>query len=563
MSVVQISRIQQRRGKKNSDFGFPQLASGELGWAIDTQELYIGNGAVSEGAPYVGNSKIITEHDDILQFVALYEYQKNNNHYIQTGESDGIPTKRSIQDRLDDIISVRSFGVIGDGIHDDTIALQRAIDQLFLNSNSKTNTSSRVVLYLEPGDYKISGEIRIPPFAHIVGAGIDSTIITQVVPPVTTPVTPTPISVFRMVANNSDPEAVLPYSNFGSMEATERPRNILISGLTLKTNNSNRIVYLDNTDSSLFDRVKFIGNYTNLTTTPTSSQNGIEARGTSDIFRSYNILFNFCIFNNIGCGFFSNTNHDNISFDHCNFYQLHDAIDIGGGSLGALNTNITNCYFDQVVRYGIHVKKGYGNISSNNKFMKVGNDNEDYGNATYPIIKFDTDNNLSKDDYFHRNTELKDQARYPYIPFITSIQSSGLIYDNSSFHKALPTTLGSAIVFLRLPIANSGTYIIDYVIKKNNRTTDSSDISGTSGLRSGTLTVIIDTTNVLSTLKDEYNYTGHSSIEDIVFSVALHNYVAGDPYPPTAPLDTLTINIVNPRYNGVGTMNYTYRMLSQ
>ena len=82
MSVVQISRIQQRRGKKNGDFGFPQLASGELGWAIDTQELYIGNGAVSEGAPYVGNSKVITEHDDILQFVALYEYQKNNHYKI-------------------------------------------------------------------------------------------------------------------------------------------------------------------------------------------------------------------------------------------------------------------------------------------------------------------------------------------------------------------------------------------------------------------------------------------------------------------------------------------------
>ena len=54
MAVVQISRIQQRRGKKNSATGFPQLASGEIGWAIDSQELYIGNGSVSEGAPYVG-----------------------------------------------------------------------------------------------------------------------------------------------------------------------------------------------------------------------------------------------------------------------------------------------------------------------------------------------------------------------------------------------------------------------------------------------------------------------------------------------------------------------------
>ena len=61
MAIVSISRIQIRRGRKNQGSGLPQLAGGELGWAVDTQELYIGNGAVSEGAPAVGNSKILTE----------------------------------------------------------------------------------------------------------------------------------------------------------------------------------------------------------------------------------------------------------------------------------------------------------------------------------------------------------------------------------------------------------------------------------------------------------------------------------------------------------------------
>ena len=66
MAVVQISRIQVRRGQKNAGSGLPQLASGELGWAVDTRELYIGNGAVSEGAPAVGNTKILTEFDNIF-----------------------------------------------------------------------------------------------------------------------------------------------------------------------------------------------------------------------------------------------------------------------------------------------------------------------------------------------------------------------------------------------------------------------------------------------------------------------------------------------------------------
>jgi hypothetical protein len=41
MAIVQISRIQHRRGLQQD---LPQLASGELGWSIDERRLYIGNG---------------------------------------------------------------------------------------------------------------------------------------------------------------------------------------------------------------------------------------------------------------------------------------------------------------------------------------------------------------------------------------------------------------------------------------------------------------------------------------------------------------------------------------
>ena len=39
MPIVQISRIQHRRGKATD---LPQLAAGELGWSVDDQKLYIG-----------------------------------------------------------------------------------------------------------------------------------------------------------------------------------------------------------------------------------------------------------------------------------------------------------------------------------------------------------------------------------------------------------------------------------------------------------------------------------------------------------------------------------------
>jgi hypothetical protein len=58
MAVTQKSKIQVRRGRREN---LPQLAAGELGWAIDTQQLYIGNGTFTDGAPAEGNTEILTE----------------------------------------------------------------------------------------------------------------------------------------------------------------------------------------------------------------------------------------------------------------------------------------------------------------------------------------------------------------------------------------------------------------------------------------------------------------------------------------------------------------------
>ena len=76
MAVIQISKIQLRRGLKGT--GIPQLSSAELAWAIDTQELYIGNGSLAEGAPFVGNTKILTENDNILDLASSYRFGSSN-----------------------------------------------------------------------------------------------------------------------------------------------------------------------------------------------------------------------------------------------------------------------------------------------------------------------------------------------------------------------------------------------------------------------------------------------------------------------------------------------------
>lgn len=75
MAVIQISKIQVRRGLQEN---LPQLASGEMGWSIDDRRLFIGNGTLSEGAPEIGNTEILTIYSPIgaaLSNIAIIEDQ--------------------------------------------------------------------------------------------------------------------------------------------------------------------------------------------------------------------------------------------------------------------------------------------------------------------------------------------------------------------------------------------------------------------------------------------------------------------------------------------------------
>lgn len=65
MAIVQISQIKHRHGVQSD---LPQLATAELGWSVDTRKLYIGNGTLSEGAPEIGNTEILTEYSNLPNY---------------------------------------------------------------------------------------------------------------------------------------------------------------------------------------------------------------------------------------------------------------------------------------------------------------------------------------------------------------------------------------------------------------------------------------------------------------------------------------------------------------
>ena len=143
MAVVQISRIQHRRGLATD---LPQLAAGELGWSIDDQRLYIGNGTVADGAPAVGNTEIITSGSSSFTTALSYVYKGylGDSTPIVTGASGDFT--RTVQAKLDDFVSVKDFGALGDGSTADVSAIQRALDEVYCDTD-KDDERARRVLY--------------------------------------------------------------------------------------------------------------------------------------------------------------------------------------------------------------------------------------------------------------------------------------------------------------------------------------------------------------------------------------------------------------------------------
>jgi hypothetical protein len=71
---------------------------------------------------------------------------------------------RTVQDRLDDTVNVRDFGAVGDGVTDDTAAIQAAIDWVMYRNrahNAPVLKPSGGSVYLPAGQYRITDTLQL------------------------------------------------------------------------------------------------------------------------------------------------------------------------------------------------------------------------------------------------------------------------------------------------------------------------------------------------------------------------------------------------------------------
>jgi len=538
MAVVQISRIQVRRGKGTN--GIPQLAGGEFGWAVDNRALFIGNGSVAEGSPAVGNTKIITEHDDLFTLANTYTYL--NGVTVQTGASATSPITRTLQERLDEIVNVRSFGASGDGVTDETVAIQRAIDQLYINNSTKGTEQSRVRLYFPAGKYLVSDTIYIPPYTTIHGDGMDKTVFSMT----------DNDTVFQTVNGSSSPGN---YANDSTSTTLNQATNIHLEGMTIQTvSTTNPAIKLQSCKNSHFKEIKITGPWTTGTTV-TTSNSGIELGSLSSLVGTQKNKFDHIMFNGLSVGVASDDDIYNNHWHCCYFQNLGNGVVFGEGtSLGAQGQTTAPCKnkisqssFMDIDKEAIVITQGTNNISSHNNFEGVGNVGGNEGNAQYSVIDFNKPGNSSVEDYFARTADLGyNQTYISTYKYVSEIK--GKVNATLGGLNSLEVQEASSSTYLfRLPGDYSRTYEIDYYY--------SSSIANAQ--RSGTMEFMLDVaTNTLSFV-DDHTYQGDSQYETALTFTAATINADGQ-----SGVDTIVVSMLNSITNDQGEFNYKIKVRS-
>ncbi len=519
MPIVQISRIQHRRGKKTD---LPQLAAGELGWAVDDQRLYIGNGTVADGAPAVGNTEILTTGSSAFTTALQHTYKG----YLQESTPITTSVQRSVATKLDDVVSVKDFGAKGDSSTADLSAIQSAIDAIYRNSD-KTDTRSRRILLFPAGTYTINGSLTIPPHAHFVGEGMDKTIIRN--------------TGANTVAVTEDSSRNV----FGSISAA--PTDIQISNMTIKNTVAHGGVSIDNATNVYFNNVKFEGSYASGGSDDANSK-GVTVRSTNAL-RCSKIVFNQCEFTKFAR--LVDMSHDvtNVNFVNCDFNTAYYGAFIGGTaldgssdgrSIGPRDIKFMSNSWDSISQQAIWSKNASGSvfprnvISSGNWYGKeIGNNFEGIGSLNeVPIIQYDNDECSSVLDFFER-TDLRRSDGSSHMNAAPELQGIG-IQTKAIKQFTLNNNQSSAATINEFPGLNKKGLSIQYKIERGSDT------------RSGVMTISSDGTNI--SFADDFNDSNASV--GVTLSAVL------DDKDSTAGNETIKLQYVTTNTGSAATLDY-------
>lgn len=477
MAIVQISRITNRKGLTEN---LPQLAGAEFGWCTDSRRLFIGNGALQDGAPVVGNTEILTEFSDIT-VLSDYTYEDIVVGYApQTGASPSTPVVRSVQARLDDYVSVRAFGAVGDGETDDTDAINRALFQIYCRS---LNSQMKRSLFFPAGTYRVTDTIIIPTFATLVGEGNTSSVI-----------------LLDTQGDSSIPAYVARFGDslqqIGAAMGTNgalTPRNIQIASMGFSTRDETDIFFVEAAQDVAFNRVAFSGPVTTSDLLDSSFDPGVTdiaavrfsslpADSASPVTVCGNIVFDACTFSNMTYGINTDQVVRAMTVINSSFDTLYQGAVLETRPSGV---RLVHNSFDNIFAEGIVFGDISLNVSAYNVFYNVGR-NLAATSPTTAIIQFGNDNNVSVGDMFERS--YADAAIVPVIEFSGTGTVSGSTQTQLgrlAINNGLRQTLSAGVtdgIVVTVDSATVPAFSFDYTIVRA--------VGAITAVRRGSMTVV-------------------------------------------------------------------------
>lgn len=426
MAIVYISQIKHRRGLR-SEVPKPSLEEGELGLVLDTGEVLIGTPNLPEAAARASrnefpwaNTQILTEWADNVGQLLRYEYRHRKEIFDpQTGsvtisssqalpilqyttsaaQTISKPIVRKLQERLDEWVSVKSYGARGDGYRDgttvdydfmisETAALRRAaLDVAHLNISSVRDGWKPKSLFFPAGVYVINNPLLLPPFSHWVGEGRENTIILLNSLPQNVVQGYNDCMIFTvngsLLPEDAMDDSVIPlysYSNIGT-NPDLIPQDIVIENITfivgfepnLTLDTPFDVLRLIGVKNALFKNCSFVGNWAKTLFSPAAGYEHKSPHNTNDsshyfggvqgiltgdsiaivvdsfdtVHKPDNVVFENCLIANTTYGCLLTDDLRNVIFDKCTFNRhyrgisLNEDIVLGSGSLSKTVTKGT------------------------------------------------------------------------------------------------------------------------------------------------------------------------------------------------------------------------------
>jgi hypothetical protein len=307
-------------------------------------------------------------------------YSADGNTWTSQSYSyGGSTTIRSLQRKLDDFVSVKDFGAKGDGVTDDTEAINRAMYELYCRT---TSLAAKKILYFPAGNYIVSGSINVPSYARIEGEGTYNTQITQTANPYIYPY----ITWIMYTADNKQQ-----IQNLIGLNGASLPNDITITNLTLKSLNDGIIV--DSASRVTLNNVRFQGPISTVTTL-TDSNNGNTTAGVKILGRSLAFASDVnvvdCLFNGFNVGVYLPAAQyaSNALFDSNTFYNLYYGIYLNGSSTKGFT--LSNSVMDAIYANGVYVTNSSNFTSFANYYKDVGDHLTGINNPQTPVIYWDS-----------------------------------------------------------------------------------------------------------------------------------------------------------------------------